>query len=936
MAAKAGKPDHAMDIDRNAPERPVPDTGHAGRIAGKLKGVGWCRAKPMPVFVLSYNRGAMLRTVVEGYRRKTPGSDIVIHDFGSDCPVTRGILDEMEKKGVIVSRSERIETAHELETVNETIDRYFADWSEPGRYIVTDCDIDLSRASDSALDVYTELLERFSDVECVGPMLTIRDIPATYPLYWRAVNSHVDQFWRKEPAWAVLANGHRVAFQRAPIDSTFAVHRAGERFRRKKNGLRVYHPYEAQHLDWYRTREEILSSTFGRTASSSISHWSVASAVAALDDASPAFDRFIAVRTADDGRLQRVVHELPAGRAGSAGVAGSAAPRSAPVIVSAYAGDGYYHDCADLLRADCDRLGLKHHIVEWSLGNDDDWVSICRRKIGFYKEMLTRYPDGIFWVDVDSRLYTVPWFLESLSGDIAGYLRGFEYLRDFDPATVKRFFIPGFLYLSGSPACVEFVDLMVKLEREFEGTATDDYFLHEAWLQHERQMAVTILPPNTLRREGQALTKDHVIYVGESGKAKPNSQVAVQHSARANDVGALVRSLRILARNALERNDGPQRLAFLKELIGLVPEDQQIAASLIRYSKAPENLPVGRELLSRAEPNWSPPFIALRTWFQVEFELGNLDVAEDICRRLGQSADQSDRDFARAKKYLLDLESRARSLAVPPGKRPKLWWMDTPYPGNLGDNLNPYIIEKLTGYPPSLISAKNSAIVIGSIIKFAEDKTKVWGSGTPRMTDKLNPNADYRAVRGPLTRQLVLESGGKCEPIYGDVAWFMPKIYWPEIEKTHELGLIRHMVHRDRDIRLDGVREISVVRVGDEEIEAFVRELLSCRKIISTSLHGIILAHAYGIPAEWATFNDGLRGLKGDETKFWDYFESVGIERHSPMDLAGIDVIDSSFAEKVTRLPVTQIVLLSFFPCYSAGKGGSHGTSGGVIGEGQA
>lgn len=898
-----------MDLDGDAPQRVLLDEGRDGSEARKSMGGRSPRDVPLPVFVLSYNRGAMLRTVVEGYRQKTPGSDIVIHDFGSDCAFTRKTLDELEASGLVVSRQARIETADELETVNETIDRYFGERDERGRYIVSDCDVDLSGASATAIDVYVELLERFPDVECVGPMLSIRDIPATYPLYWHAVNRHVDQFWRKEPQWAILGNGERVAFQRAPIDTTFAVHRAGHRFKRKKDGLRVYHPYEARHLDWYRTREDILSSTFSRTASSGISHWSSASALDSLEDATPAFDRFIAVRTGEDGGLQRVEYGLPVRGAAAPSRAFAPASPAVPVIVSAYAGDRYYYDCADRLRADCDRLGLKHHIAEWSLNDDDDWISICRRKVGFMKDMLTLFPQGVFWVDVDSQIYKVPRFLEKLSGDIAGYLRGFEYVRDFDPMAVTRFFIPGFLYLSGSPACLEFVDLMVKLEKEHEGAATDDYFLHEAWLRHERQMVVTILPPNTLRRAGQALTDDHVIDVGESGKARPNSLVARQHSPRAESAASLARALRTLSRNALARKDGPQRLALLKELIAIAPEDQQNAASLIRYSRAPEHRSVGRQLLAGAEPSWSPPFVALRTWLEVELELENYDGAEEICGRLERSPDQSDRDVAKSRRYRIELEKRARALGVPPAKRPKLWWMETPYPGNLGDIINPYIIEKLTGFPPSLKSARNSAIMIGSIIKFAEDRTKVWGSGTPRMTDKLNPNADYRAVRGPLTRQLVLESGGKCEPVFGDVACFMPRIYWPEVEKTHDLGLIRHTAHRDRDIRLDGVREISVVRVGDEEIEAFVRELLSCRKIISTSLHGIILAHAYGIPAEWATFDDGLPGLKGDETKFWDYFESVDIERHSPMDLAGVDVLEPSHAQSVSRLPKKEIDL---------------------------
>lgn len=230
-----------------------------------------------PIFVLSFNRAKQLGQVVESYRRLSPSSDIVVHDFGSEDPETLDVLDQLEGNRIQVERSRKIANADQLEEVNASIARYFEHFDEPQRYVVTDCDVDLSIADQNTLRMYDALLDRFPEVDCVGPMLRIRDVPPSYPLYARVMNKQVGKFWRNRPQW-VRVNGRKVAYLEAKIDTTFALHRAGRPFKRLRKGLRVYHPYEARHLDWYCSTEDFLNA-YATSASPGISHWSTLDAL---------------------------------------------------------------------------------------------------------------------------------------------------------------------------------------------------------------------------------------------------------------------------------------------------------------------------------------------------------------------------------------------------------------------------------------------------------------------------------------------------------------------------------------------------------------------------------------------------------------------------------------------------------------------------------
>lgn len=224
---------------------------------------------PIPVFLISYNRPDTLQQTISGLNHLSTPLDIIIHDNGSDDDQTILLLNELEKNGILVFRSHKLNHPDELNNVQDTISNYFGSSVATNDYIVSDCDIDLSIASNDAIEIYRDLLYAFDDVKCCGPMLRVHDIPKEYPLYAHVMNRHIDQFWGKIPN-IIEINSRKVAVQPAFIDTTFAIHKKNELFTRLKFGLRVYNPFEARHLDWYITD---TNSSYHHKSNSNIAHW---------------------------------------------------------------------------------------------------------------------------------------------------------------------------------------------------------------------------------------------------------------------------------------------------------------------------------------------------------------------------------------------------------------------------------------------------------------------------------------------------------------------------------------------------------------------------------------------------------------------------------------------------------------------------------------
>ena len=204
---------------------------------------------------------------------------------------------------------------------------------------------------------------------------------------------------------------------------------------------------------------------------------------------------------------------------------------------------------------------------------------------------------------------------------------------------------------------------------------------------------------------------------------------------------------------------------------------------------------------------------------------------------------------------------------------------------NLGDELAPYILQKILKSKLKKVDPKenqNALFSVGSILSDACFKTQtVWGSGliAAQARPKVIPN--ILAVRGPLTAQ-ALQTDGKV-PL-GDPALILPDLYQPKSqkEKKFKLGVIPHYIDLELFLnRFDpeGEKSYLILNIATNKVEEFIDCLNECEFIISSSLHGLIIAQAYNIPAVRVEFSDKVIGAG---FKFFDFFNSVGIAPYNP------------------------------------------------------
>lgn len=226
---------------------------------------------------------------------------------------------------------------------------------------------------------------------------------------------------------------------------------------------------------------------------------------------------------------------------------------------------------------------------------------------------------------------------------------------------------------------------------------------------------------------------------------------------------------------------------------------------------------------------------------------------------------------------------------------------------NWGDDINYHFLREIVRQPivhynhnsMALHLQRFNYLVIGSTIQWLSNKrTIVWGAGM--VDDRVLERRPYKvlAVRGPLTREVLIKQGIECPAVYGDPALLVSR-YFPmdKVEKKYDLGIINHVSTTPPFIikqlkKQYGAKVISLK--GYEDWKSVIKDICECKRIMSSSLHGLIIAESYGIPNVWFE----TQRLIGGHFKFHDFFQSIGVDRKGPLlvtEHTTYDQIDKMF-----------------------------------------
>lgn len=192
---------------------------------------------------------------------------------------------------------------------------------------------------------------------------------------------------------------------------------------------------------------------------------------------------------------------------------------------------------------------------------------------------------------------------------------------------------------------------------------------------------------------------------------------------------------------------------------------------------------------------------------------------------------------------------------------------------NFGDLLGPLVVDHLTRGRSKAIGDR-SLLSIGSILQFADEGDVVWGSGVNAKLRQRRLGAaralDVRAVRGPLTATMLEAEGSEVRRVFGDPGLLLPALF-PDSRELVSPERRRHaavFVPNVNDVGLDAAGLPTISPVG--EPWAVIEQILSAGFVVGSSLHALITAEAYGVPAR------AVRSPNESIVKYVDYYEGTG------------------------------------------------------------
>ena len=173
---------------------------------------------------------------------------------------------------------------------------------------------------------------------------------------------------------------------------------------------------------------------------------------------------------------------------------------------------------------------------------------------------------------------------------------------------------------------------------------------------------------------------------------------------------------------------------------------------------------------------------------------------------------------------------------------------------------------------------------------------RIWSSGfieAPSSKARLCRNIDVFALRGALTRGYLENIAKKKFNVpLGDGGLFIPDLVKKKPFLKYELGIIPHYKDLDSpaiDVLLKKLPDATIISpLGD--VVQIAEKIAECEMILSSSLHGLIVADAMNIPNRHIVIGTNVRG---GNFKFMDYYSAYGIEHNclSVDDVEGTETL---------------------------------------------
>lgn len=187
---------------------------------------------------------------------------------------------------------------------------------------------------------------------------------------------------------------------------------------------------------------------------------------------------------------------------------------------------------------------------------------------------------------------------------------------------------------------------------------------------------------------------------------------------------------------------------------------------------------------------------------------------------------------------------------------------------NFGDELNWFLLKAFGAEDFQWAQPADAELVmIGSVLEHMPDAWTGTICGTGQLHPETRPNlrnARVLGLRGHMTMNRCVGLPGHTPIVLGDPGLLVSRVVRHPVAK-YELGVVPHWSDTELHARYKYGHLIDPSGPPDQ----VVAEIARCKRIVSSSLHGLITADAFGIPRQAELHPRAIH--EGGDFKYWDY-----------------------------------------------------------------